>query len=84
MFRFKMVLGVTETQDKATFECEGSDAWLKECLPFIGYILGAMVGAHGHEPAEALSLGREFAEAQQAIARGLGYAGQYLTVTLTQ
>lgn len=81
MARFKMRLGLAETENEATFEVNGSDEWLHECLPYLGYIMGAMVKAHGEDPKNVAAVGNELSAARTAVMEDRDYQGLFVSVT---
>lgn len=81
MATFKIGLGLTETQNSARFEVSGSDEWVQEVMPYIAYIVGAMVKAHGQDADNMAAIGNEISAAQAALAKDQNYSGDFITVT---
>lgn len=83
MARLRVGLGIAETDNYASFEVRGSDEWVTEVLPYICYITGAMVKAHGQDPENAAAIGNELTAAHGALKEDKDFHGSFVTVTRT-
>jgi len=82
MAKVKIKLKQTDTADEATLEANGSPEWIKEIIPLIAYVVGAIVKSRGIEPGNIARAGNELNEAFYAATRGEEYNGEIVTVTI--
>ena len=80
--RIRVRLGLTGTGDEATLEFKGSHEWIVEVWPYISYVVGGMVKAHGADSENMAVVYSELLAADEAARRGYGYEGLYVTTTV--